>query len=166
MPNRDFFYQDLRLCRAWCADGVALHLGMHPIGIRFICFIDPFFSGLLDFILYFPLRRLGFASGGDLLDIGHDTIHNMCFSSIIGRTLGVVMAWLVTFKACDRHLVPCFPLLALRGIVWVVSWLSCWRGVGPCMGHDFARLGVLKRPSRFGARGATTTFFRESSIIT
>ena len=65
---------------------------MHPIDIRFIGFIDPFFSGLSDFILYFPLRRLGFASSGDLLDIGHDTIHGRCFSSIIGRTLGSVMA--------------------------------------------------------------------------
>ena len=117
------------MCRAWCADGDVLHLGKHPVDIRFIGIIDPFVIGLLDFILYFPLRHLGFALSGDLLYIGHDTIHGRCFSSIIGRTLGGVLAWLVTFKTYDRRRVACFALLPLRGMVWAVSWLSCRRGV-------------------------------------
>ena len=139
---------------------------MHPINIHFIGCIDPFFSGLSDFILYFPLDRLGFALSGDLLDICHDVAHDRCFASIIGRTLCGVMAWLVTLKACYRHRVACVSLLSLRRMVWVVSWLSCWRGVWPCTGRVVPRRGVLKRPSRFGVRGVTTSIFRRSSIIT
>ena len=78
--------------RAWCADGDVLHLGKHPVDIRFIGIIDPFVSGLLDFILYFPLRHLGFALSGDLLDICHDVAHDRCFASIIGQTLCCVLA--------------------------------------------------------------------------
>ena len=86
---------------AWCTDGDVLHLGMHTIDICFVGVIDPFFSGLSNFVLYLPLCRMGFASSGDLLDVSHDTIHGRCFSSIIGRTLGSVMTRLVTFKTCD-----------------------------------------------------------------
>ena len=92
LPNRVFFRRDVKLCRNWCADGDVFHLGMHPIDICFIGFIDPFFSCLSDFILYFPLRHLGFTPSGDLLAIRHDAIHDRCFASIIFQTLCGVMA--------------------------------------------------------------------------
>ena len=106
------------MCGPWCPDGDVLHLGVHPIDICFVGFVDPFLSSLSNFVLYLPLGRLGFTSHGDLLNVGHDTIHDMCFSSIIGRALGSVMARLVTFEIGDRRRVPCFASLILRGRVW------------------------------------------------
>ena len=144
--------------------GHVLHLVMHLIDIHFIGVIDPFFSSLLDFILYFPLCRLGFASSGDLLDIGHDMFTVGTFTQSLVRH--GVMAWLVTFSTCDRPRVFFHALLALRGMVWAVNWLSCRRGVRPCAGHVFPRLGVVKRPSRFGARRFTSTIVRGFSVIT
>ena len=117
------------MCKARCADGDVLHLGVHPINVCFVGVIDPFLGCLSDFVMYLSLGCLGFASRGDLLNVCHDTIHGRCFSSIIGRSLGGVLAWLVTFKTYDRRRVACFALLPLRGMVWAVSWLSCRRGV-------------------------------------
>ena len=98
-------------------DGDVRHFGVHPIDVRFVGIIDPFLRCLSDFVLYLPLGHLGFASRGDILNISHDTIHDRCFTSIIGRKLGSVMARLVTFKTSDRRRLAGFASLVLRGMV-------------------------------------------------
>ena len=79
---------------AWCTDGDVLHLGMHSIDICIIGFIDPFFI-----ILYFTLRRLGFASSGDLLDISRDIVHfSFDSSTIVLKFVSVMDSFLILAK--------------------------------------------------------------------
>ena len=132
------------MCGPWCPDADVLHLGVHPIDICFVGIFYPLLSTLSDFILYLPLGRLGFTSRGDLLNVSHDTFDDMCFSSIIGRALGSVMARLVTFETGDQRRVACFSSVVLRGRVWAISGLTCRRGVRPLVGHVVPRLGVWK----------------------
>ena len=105
------------MCEPWYSDGDVLHLSLPPIDICFVCVIDPFLSCLFDFVLYLPCGRLGFISRGDLLNVGHDTIHGKCFSSFIGRALGSIMARLVTFETGDRRRVACLSSVVLWGRV-------------------------------------------------
>ena len=68
------------------------------IDICFVGVVDPVLGSLSDFVLYLPLGCLGFISRGDMWNISHDTIHGKCFSAIIGRALGSVMARLLNLK--------------------------------------------------------------------
>ena len=114
------------MCGPWCPDGDVLHFGVHSIDVCLVSFVDPFPGSLSDFVLNLPLGCLDFTTRGDLLNVSHDTIHDRCFSSVIGRALGSVMARLVmSFETGDRRPVACFSSVVLRGRVWAGSGLTC-----------------------------------------
>ena len=140
------------MCGPWCPDGDVLHFGVHSIDVCLVGVFDPFLGSLSNFVLNLLLSCLGFTTCGDVLDVSHDTIHERCFSPVIGRALGSVMARLVTFETGDRCRVSCFASVVLRGMVWAVSGLTCRRGVRPFVGRVVPRLGVWERPTRFGVR--------------
>ena len=51
-----------------------------------------------------PLGGLGFAACSDVLNVGHDSIHDWGFATVRGWALGSVVVGLVTLKAgnCGR----------------------------------------------------------------
>ena len=85
-------------------DGHVLHFCLHPHNIVFVRGIDPFFGCLGDFILYLPLSGLGFTACRDVLNVGHNTIHDRGLAAVCGWALGSVVTGLVTLKVgnCGR----------------------------------------------------------------
>ena len=72
---------------------------MHSLNIAFVGGVNPFFGCLLDFILYLPLGSLGFVACSDVLNVGHNTIHDGGLSSVRCWTLRSKVTGLVALEA-------------------------------------------------------------------
>ena len=99
----------------WCPNGDVLHLSVHSIDIGFFGVVNPFLGSLFDFVLYFPFGSLGFTARGDLLNVSRDTIHERCFTSVIGWALGSVMARWLHLKQVTNVEFLVSPRLFCRG---------------------------------------------------
>ena len=72
----------------WCSDGCVAHFCLHPHHVVFVGRINPFLGYLPDLILYLPLSGLGFTACCDVLNVGHNTIHDG--EPFRGLLLGIV----------------------------------------------------------------------------
>ena len=153
------------MCGPWCPDGDVLHFGVHSIDVCLVGVFDPFLGSLSNFVLNLLLSCLGFTTCGDVLDVSHDTIHERCFSPVIGRALGSVMARLVTFKSGYRRRLACLSSVVLWGWLWAISGLTCRRGVRSFVRCVVPRLIVWKEPRRFRLRRFSTMIIVVSLII-
>ena len=77
---------------------------MHTVDVCIICFLDPFFCGLMDVILDVPLCGLCLDPSCDLLNLGHNDIDCKSFVAIIGQTMGGIMP--LTVKERNLNQVP------------------------------------------------------------
>ena len=84
LPHKVIVMRPGRLRGNWGTDSDIVHLGLHSLGISLISRVNPFFGGLSDFVLNFPLCFICFASGHDLLNICHNDVYDRCFTSIVG----------------------------------------------------------------------------------
>ena len=106
------------------------HFDLHAYDIIFIGRIDPFFCCLSYFILDLPLGGLSFTSGGDGLNVDHDTVYRGCFATVGCWTLCGVVPRLVTFKTGNDGQVAGVGSLCVWERLWLVPHLVCW-WVGP-----------------------------------